>query len=105
MIAAEQRIEPRHLPARLREDVPAAAQTAAGSPPPSPPRMASVETEELNLERLERRAIERALERTRGNFAEAGRLLGLSRATLYRKLKTYKLRAAPVSPNETPVSS
>jgi DNA-binding NtrC family response regulator len=106
VIAAELRIEPRHLPARLREDVPAeAAQTAASSPPPSPPRTASVETEELNLERLERRAIERALERTRGNLAEAGRLLGLSRATLYRKLKTYKLRVAPASPNETPVSS
>jgi DNA-binding NtrC family response regulator len=74
VVAAELRIEPRHLPARLREDVPAeAAQTAVSIPPPSPPRTASVETEELNLERLERRAIERALERTRGNLAEAGR--------------------------------
>ena len=105
VIAAEQRIEPRHLPARLREEVPAAAQTAANGPPPSPSRMTPMETEELNLERLERRTIERALERTRGNLAEAGRLLGLSRATLYRKLKTYKLRVAPASPNETPVSS
>jgi two-component system NtrC family response regulator len=106
VIAAELRIEPRHLPARLREEVPAAAaQTAANGPPPSPSRTTPMETEELNLERLERRTIERALERTRGNLAEAGRLLGLSRATLYRKLKTYKLRVAPASPNETPVSS
>ena len=106
VIAAEQRIEPRHLPARLREEVPAAAaQPDANGPSPSHSRTASKETEELNLERLERRTIERALERTRGNLAEAGRLLGLSRATLYRKLKTYKLRAAPASPNETPVSN
>jgi len=106
VIAAEQRIEPLHLPARLREEVPApGAAPASSSQPPSSARTAPVDTDELNLERLERRAIERALERTRGNLAEAGRLLGLSRATLYRKLKTYKLRAAPASPNENPVSN
>jgi DNA-binding NtrC family response regulator len=101
VIAAERRIEPQHLPARLREEVPA----PASGPPPSSPRTPLIAMEELNLERLERRAIEKALERTRGNLAEAGRLLGLSRATLYRKLKTYKLRAGPASSNETPVSS
>jgi transcriptional regulator of acetoin/glycerol metabolism len=61
--------------------------------------------EELNLERLERRAIEKAISRTRGNLAEAGRLLGLSRATLYRKLKTYKLRPENGSPEPADLES
>jgi DNA-binding NtrC family response regulator len=91
VVAAEGRIEPEHLPARLRE--------AASDPTPerataSTPRAEPLASEDLNLERLERRAIERALQRTSGNLVEAGRLLGLSRATLYRKLKTYNLREA-----------
>ncbi len=106
VVAAEHRIEPHHLPPRLRDDVRTSAVSsdpvgAAASAPLVP--LVPLVNEELNLERLERRAIERALELTRGNLAEAGRLLGLSRATLYRKLKTYRLRAA--SPNETPISS
>jgi DNA-binding NtrC family response regulator len=106
VVAAEHRIEPEHLPSRLREEALTGAQPAAGgSSSPPTPRTGSFDTEELNLERLERRAIERALGKTRGNLAEAGRLLGLSRATLYRKLKTYKLRPAPASRGETSSSS
>jgi DNA-binding NtrC family response regulator len=101
VIAAERRIEPQHLPPRLREESPAPASESQSA---SSPRSPLIATEELNLERLEQRTIEKALERTRGNLAEAGRLLGLSRATLYRKVKIYKLRTAPASPHETPVS-
>jgi DNA-binding NtrC family response regulator len=39
-----------------------------------------------NLQALERRAIEQALQRTQGNKAEAARLLGISRRSLYNKL-------------------
>ncbi|MFQ5789059.1 MAG: sigma-54-dependent transcriptional regulator [Acidobacteriota bacterium] len=46
----------------------------------------------LNLETIERRAIKEALKRTKGNIPEIVRLLGISRTTLYRKLKKYKLR-------------
>jgi two-component system NtrC family response regulator len=97
-VAAEDRIEPEHLPSRLREEASAVARGTHSPPLPSPdPGTAPLDVEELNLERLERKAIEKAVSRSGGNLAEAGRLLGLSRATLYRKLKTYKLRPGAAS--------
>ncbi len=42
--------------------------------------------QDLNLERMERRFIEEALQRTRNNRTDAADLLGLSRRTLQRKL-------------------
>ena len=49
-------------------------------------------TEELTLEEIERRAIENALRNSPGNLARACRKLGISRATIYRKIKKYDLR-------------
>jgi Nif-specific regulatory protein len=46
------------------------------------------------LRDLERRQVERALEEAQGDKDRAARLLGLSRATLYRKLKRYRIGAA-----------
>ncbi|MFN7841393.1 MAG: sigma 54-interacting transcriptional regulator [Pirellula sp.] len=43
----------------------------------------------LNIEQWEQRLIREALQRTLGNIPEASELLGISRATLYRKLETY----------------
>lgn len=43
------------------------------------------------IEWLERAAIERALEQTMGNRAEAARRLGISRQSLYTKMAAYKL--------------
>ncbi|HEX5749690.1 MAG TPA: sigma-54 dependent transcriptional regulator [Archangium sp.] len=40
-----------------------------------------------NLERLERRLLERALESAKGNRAQAARLLGIRRALLYARMK------------------
>lgn len=40
----------------------------------------------LSLRELERRAIEKALIRTKGSVEKAARLLGIGRATLYRRL-------------------
>lgn len=47
--------------------------------------------QDLHLDRLERGAIERALERHAGNISLAATALGLSRAALYRRLSKYGL--------------
>lgn len=46
--------------------------------------------EEMALSQVERRHIERVLRECRGNQAEAARLLGIGRNTLWRKLRTYR---------------
>jgi len=43
------------------------------------------------LEELERLTIQRVFDKVGGNKAKAGELLGISRATLYRKLKRYQI--------------
>jgi transcriptional regulator with PAS, ATPase and Fis domain len=43
------------------------------------------------LEELERLTIQRVFDRVGGNKEKAGELLGISRATLYRKLKRYQI--------------
>ncbi len=45
----------------------------------------------LNVEHWEQRLIREALKRTRGNIPESAELLGISRATLYRKLEIYNI--------------
>ena len=47
--------------------------------------------EELNLEKLERRAIERALRQSGGNYSLAAEMLGITRFALYRKIDKLKL--------------
>lgn len=48
-------------------------------------------TEELNLEKLEKNAIERALKVSAGNMSKAAELLGITRFALYRKLEKWGL--------------
>jgi DNA-binding NtrC family response regulator len=48
-------------------------------------------SEDLDLEALERNAIERALARHEGNVSLAAAALGLSRAALYRRMAKYGL--------------
>jgi sigma-54 dependent transcriptional regulator, acetoin dehydrogenase operon transcriptional activator AcoR len=43
------------------------------------------------IERVEREAIRQALDEAEGNRARAAEILGISRATVYRKMKTYRL--------------
>jgi DNA-binding NtrC family response regulator len=50
------------------------------------------------VERLERGLLTEALSRSGGNQSEAARLLGLSRFGLQKKLRRYRMRAAPVKP-------
>jgi DNA-binding NtrC family response regulator len=45
----------------------------------------------LNLEELERRAIATALAHTEQDRLKAAKILGISRSTLYAKLKKYRI--------------
>jgi len=53
-----------------------------------PPRTAVSTTD---LEDIERATIQRVFQQVKGDKALAGRMLGISRATLYRKLKRYNI--------------
>jgi two-component system, NtrC family, response regulator AtoC len=50
-----------------------------------------------DLEDIERATIQRVFEQVHGDKALAGRMLGISRATLYRKLKRYNISGSPSS--------
>ena len=83
-------VTPRELPEDFLEVAPAqpspgALQTGHGTTGP--------EGEEIaRFDDMERRAIERAVANAGGNIAAAAEKLGLSRATLYRKLHQYRSR-------------
>ncbi len=66
---------------------PAEALPHATSPTDDPMRV----LDDLSLEELERRVIERALGRFEGNRRLAAEVLGVSERTLYRKIKDYGL--------------
>jgi DNA-binding NtrC family response regulator len=76
LAAHAEELRPEHLPADLRADV--AAEDAPLD-------------EDLSLEAIEKRHIARVLLQSEGNRAAAARTLGITRATLYKKLKTYDL--------------
>ncbi|HNR98341.1 MAG TPA: sigma-54 dependent transcriptional regulator [Planctomycetota bacterium] len=69
-------ILPEHLPEKLR---------ASAAPPPARPDRTPV----VSVEEAERLAIREALRRTGGNRTEAAALLGISRRTLFYRLKQY----------------
>jgi two-component system, NtrC family, response regulator AtoC len=50
-----------------------------------------------DLEDIERATIQRVFEQVKGDKALAGRMLGISRATLYRKLKRYNITSSPAA--------
>ncbi len=82
-------LEPREPPRETAGLVPV-------EPPPrreaaDPPRRSS-RLETLDLQELERRAIQQAMEEAGGNLSQVVRLLGIGRTTLYRKLKSHRLR-------------
>jgi sigma-54 dependent transcriptional regulator, acetoin dehydrogenase operon transcriptional activator AcoR len=66
-----------------RIDIPAAAAQAAAVPAPA---MAH-STAGRSLDDIEIDAIRRALDAARGNISEAAKCLGISRNTIYRKLR------------------
>jgi DNA-binding NtrC family response regulator len=89
---------PRHLPPGLRQERRERQAPPAECPPPaSHPGVDLRPTGDLRDTRktLERALIQRALEATGNNRAAAARSLGISRVTLYKKLKTLGLASAP----------
>ena len=58
---------------------------------PYPVKSATANTD---LEQIERVTIQRVFEQVKGDKALAGKMLGISRATLYRKLKRYNIGLA-----------
>ena len=76
--------------AELVSDLAAAAQS-------DPDAGAAVSPTTTDLEDIERATIQRVFEQVKGDKALAGRMLGISRATLYRKLKRYNISGNPSS--------
>ena len=81
-----ERIGVRDLPERIQGK-------AAPSDRAYPGGGASVSSSDLNLEKMEKTFIEQALRLTDENVTEAAKLLGISRRTLHRKIKTYRMDA------------
>jgi len=78
-----ERIGLRDLPARiLGQSLPASE---------SDTNPASGLSSNLNLQKMEKNFIQQALRLTDGNVTGAAKLLGISRRTLHRKIKTYKM--------------
>jgi DNA-binding NtrC family response regulator len=69
----------------LVSDLAAAAELSSGE------RAAATPLSTTDLEDIERATIQRVFEQVKGDKALAGRMLGISRATLYRKLKRYNI--------------
>jgi DNA-binding NtrC family response regulator len=65
--------------------------SAAATAGPAPSTEAYVQMPLFSLTEMERDAIIRALEYTKGDRVMAAQLLGIGRTTLYRKLKEYRL--------------
>jgi len=79
-----ERIGVRDLPGRLLGQ----STTTSGSAP----NTLLSDQPNLNLESMEKSFIERALRLTDHNVTEAAKLLGISRRTLHRKIKTYQIK-------------
>jgi DNA-binding NtrC family response regulator len=61
------------------------------------PSRASASLSSTDLEDIERATIERVFVQVKGDKVLAGKMLGISRATLYRKLKRYNIGPRPES--------
>ena len=81
------------LPPAIRTEQPDSAISAAQD-------TASLST--TALAEMERMTILRVFEQANGDKALAGKMLGISRATLYRKLKRYNIAVKPESPVSAP---
>jgi transcriptional regulator with PAS, ATPase and Fis domain len=68
-------------------DLPANLQGLATKSATRPPLAPTTD-----LEELERATIQRVFDQVRGDKTLAGKMLGISRATLYRKIKRYSIR-------------
>jgi transcriptional regulator with PAS, ATPase and Fis domain len=81
-----------HLPEQIRVHQPAARESVA-----EPPRDSLIH----NREALERNVIQRALAKNGYSRSRAASALGISRVTLYKKMKKYGMMRGPLQPEET----
>src|SRR5207244_2255789 len=72
------------------DDLPPTIASASSSPD-SGLELPSSSLSSTDLEDIERATIKRVFEQVKGDKALAGKILGISRATLYRKLKRYNI--------------
>ncbi|MGH9528372.1 MAG: sigma-54-dependent transcriptional regulator [Terriglobales bacterium] len=80
-------------------DLPPAVVSDSLSGEAVPPEHSSSNLSSTDLEDIERATIERVFEQVKGDKVRAGKMLGISRATLYRKLKRYNIGLHPgISP-------
>ncbi len=70
-------------------DLPPSVASSSSSLEPSSPLTSGLST--TDLEDIERATIQRVFEQVKGDKILAGKMLGISRATLYRKLKRYNI--------------
>ena len=77
--------------AELPEEIRAAAAGPGADPDTANPLNTVLSAAASSLEETERQAILRAVKSMHGNLAQAARLLGVSRSTLYRKVERYHL--------------
>ncbi|MGB6387572.1 MAG: sigma-54 dependent transcriptional regulator [Terriglobales bacterium] len=80
-------------------DLPPAIANSEGQLQPTATQEFS--TRATDLEDIERATIERVFSQVKGDKALAGKMLGISRATLYRKLKRYNIGAQEDSSQST----
>ncbi|HLW68269.1 MAG TPA: sigma 54-interacting transcriptional regulator [Gemmataceae bacterium] len=86
-VANGQRIIPEHLPPAIRREV---GRRQAVAESPSPKEESRIALDAL-LEKIEKRLILLALQRTKGQKAEAAELLGIWRARLFRRLEALEI--------------
>ncbi|HEX4488217.1 MAG TPA: sigma-54 dependent transcriptional regulator [Terriglobales bacterium] len=72
-------------------DLPPSIASAGSAAAMVEPEMAAPTANSNDLEDIERATIQRVFEQVGGDKVRAGKMLGISRATLYRKLKRYNI--------------
>jgi two-component system response regulator AtoC len=87
-VATSGLLQPQHLPARFLR--------------PGQTGLRGLEWDTVNLKRLERRAIQRALDLAGQDKSRAARMLGIGKTTLYRKLKEISAETSQFDPASTP---
>lgn len=77
-----------------QQPAPGTASTAVAPITPTPAHnpAAAPSEDDLNLAKIERKAIELALRKTQGSRRDAAKMLGISERTLYRKIDEYGLQ-------------
>ncbi len=93
-VAEGDAIVPEDLPAPIRAPrlLPRPVAAGPGAPPAAAAEPAAAERDGWSIAEVEREHIQRVLERHRGNATAAAKQLGISRTTLWRKLRQYGLK-------------